>query len=142
MSGGKKVLLVLGAAAVITASVLGVEHIQAWQDCQSALDFPAANHTEVMVRSYQTSQSKVLTETETRSLLDSLREQARFAGIGSQSAITAEDHAYSVRIAAGDYYHIFIVAEQDDQNCLYGDSFVIKLKELPGVVSLLDGYFH
>ena len=78
MSGGKKVLLVLGAAAVITASVLGVEHIQAWQDCQSALDFPAANHTEVMVRSYQTSQSKVLTETETRSLLDSLREQARF----------------------------------------------------------------
>ena len=54
----------------------------------------------------------------------------------------AEDHAYSVSIAAGDYYHIFIVAEQDDQNCLYGDSFVIKLKELPGVVSLLDGYFH
>ena len=113
--------------------VVLVEQFRAWQDCQSALDFPAANHTEVMVRSYQTSQSKVLTETETRSLLDSLREQARFAGIGSQSAITAEDHAYSV---------IFIVAEQDDQNCLYGDSFVIKLKELPGVVSLLDGYFH
>ena len=142
MSGGKKVLLVLGAAAVITASVLGVEHIQAWREYCAALDFPAANHTEVMVRSYQPSQSKVLTETETRSLLDSLREQARFAGIGSQSAITAEDHAYSVSIAAGDYYHIFIVAEQDDQNCLYGDSFVIKLKELPGVVSLLDGYFH
>ena len=113
--------------------VVLVEQFRAWQDCQSALDFPAANHTEVMVRSYQTSQSKVLTETETRSLLDSLREQARFAGIGSQSAITAEDHAYSVSI---------IVAEQDDQNCLYGDSFVIKLKELPGVVSLLDGYFH
>ena len=52
------------------------------------------------------------------------------------------DSAYSVSIAAGDYYHIFIVAEQDEQNCLYGDSFVIKLKELPGVVSLLDGYFH
>lgn len=142
MSGGKKVLLVLGAVAVITASVLGVEHIQAWREYCAALDVPATGQVEVTVTNYRTGQHRNLIETETRSLLDSLREQARFAGIGSQSAITAEDHAYSVSIAAGDYYHIFIVAEQDDQNCLYGDSFVIKLKELPGVVSLLDGYFQ
>ena len=139
----KKRVGVIALCIIVGVMILVVlaEQFRAWTDYRSALEFPAAEQAEVEVRSYQTGQSRTLTEAETQVLLEQLREQARFDGIGSQSVITAKDHAYSVSIAASDYYHIFIVAEQDGQNWLYGDSFVIQLKELPEVVALLDGYF-
>lgn len=146
MSGKKKIVLVLGAAVMVVAALLCVEHIQAWQDYRAALAFPAADQAEVTVTQYATGRTlEELEEGQVSALLERLEQEAVFAGIGSRESSPVPQEAQAYRVVISDsagYFHSFLIAEQGTQNRLYGDSFVIKLREMPETAQLLAGWFR
>lgn len=143
MSKKKKISIIICLIVAISVLIISLEHLIAWQDYRAILDFPAAEQVEVTVRDYQAGGEAVtLNQAQTRELLGSLQAESTFAGIGSEAdgPITPEDHAYDVSISSNHSHHIFLLAENANLNRVYGDSFVIRLGDMPETVALLQQY--
>ena len=124
------------AALIAIAIILGVQYGTAWHTYRTALDFPEAAQASVVVSVLYSDQgqSVKLDERQREVLFAQLKEEASFGGVDNQqdsdTSTTQEARVYSISIASKD----------SEQNCITGRDTVVKLKELPKTVALLDSY--
>ena len=57
-----------------------------------------------------------------------------------QAPNTQEDHVCSISIASKESFTLIMASKDSEQNCITGRETVVKLKELPQTVALLDSY--
>lgn len=134
------------AALITIAILLGVQYGMAWHTYRTALDFPEAAEASVVVSVLYSDQgqSVKLDETQREALFAQLKEEAAFGGVDNQqdsdTSVAPEERVYSISIAAKDSFTLIMASKNPEQNCITGRDTVVKLKELPQTVALLDSY--
>ncbi len=135
------------AALIAIAIILGVQYGTAWHTYRTALDFPEAAQASVVVSVLYSDQgqSVKLDESQREVLFAQLKEEASFGGVDNQqdtdqAPITKEERVYSISIASKESFTLIMASKDPEQNCITGRDTVVKLKELPKTVALLDSY--
>lgn len=151
MTTGKKAALVLAALAMLFVALLGLEQLQARREFRSALDLPDPMRAQVtIIRSsdraaLDNEEHNSLKTEQVKRLFASLKEEARFAGIGSGKDPSLCDYEL-ILTAPNGYFRIFHLAKDIQyqycySNDLSGSAPTLKLKETPNTLALLEDYF-
>lgn len=89
-------------------------------------------------------ESVKLDESQREALFAQLKEEASFGGVDNQqdsdTSTTQEARVYSISIASKESFTLIMASKDSEQNCITGRDTVVKLKELPKTVALLDSY--